>query len=68
VNRVIVCYTVCFGELFVYHEGGIEMCVLLPLFVIVTAIRHVTVKPEIFACPLFREFRNLKQILENNEP
>ena len=51
-----------------YHEGGIEMCVLLPLFVIVTAIRHVTVKPEIFACPLFREFRNLKQILENNEP
>ena len=25
-----------------------------------------TVKPEIFACPLFREFRNLRQICKNN--
>jgi len=25
-----------------------------------------TVKPEIFVCSLFREFRNLKQICKNN--
>jgi len=33
-----------------------------------TSSYHDTVKPEILACPLFREFRNLKQIRKNNMP